>query len=194
MKKILLILLFCLNYFFANAQSINYIKFRNTENNKVFKLITNRYFQIHLKNYLLPFFSSKITNSYDSLFGIKLKLIGCNKDSLLFNENISIPIYAITKIDRVKQQTVVNSILLASNMSVMGIVNYYTVSKYHHVSPIFFSNLPFILFGTALLTTIPNSKKGFYLHNWIIEEYKYYDPNLDCTFSFKTKNIFNQIK
>ena len=106
MRKIQLILLFCLIYFFANAQSSNHIKFRNTDNNKVFKLNTNRHFQIQLKNYFLPFFSSEITNSYDSIFGIKLKLIVCNNDSLLFNINISIPIYAITKIDRVKQQTI----------------------------------------------------------------------------------------
>ena len=120
MRKIQLILLFCLIYFFANAQSFNYIKFRNTDNNKVFKLNTNRHFQIHLKNYLLPFFSSEITNSFDSIFGIKLKLIVCNNDSLLFNINISIPIYFITKIDRVKQHTIGTSILLASNMSVTG--------------------------------------------------------------------------
>lgn len=140
-----------LNLFFANAQSTNYIKFRNTDYNKVFKLITNRYFQIHLKNYLLPFFGSEITNSYDSISGIKLKLIGCNKDSLLFNKNIAIPIYAITKIDRIKQQTIGNRILLASNMSVMGIVNYYTVSKYHHIVPVFFFKHTFNIIWNILI-------------------------------------------
>ncbi len=157
-----------LNLFFANAQSTNYIKFRNTDYNKVFKLITNRYFQIHLKNYLLPFFGSEITNSYDSISGIKLKLIGCNKDSLLFNKNIAIPIYAITKIDRIKQQTIGNRILLASNMSVMGIVNYYSIKIPPYSSCFFFSNIPLILFGTSLLTSILHPKKGLYLNNWII--------------------------
>lgn len=193
-KKMLVTILLLAAITVLKAQSINYIKFKNNTEYNTYKMITNRVYNIKLKPYLIPYFPDSLINLNHPTFGIKLKLVGCKKDSLLFKGGISIPIYAIERIDRVKRVTEINSILLAINLSIIGVVNYYTISKYHHFTPIVFSNLPFILAGTALLADMPGKKKEFYISDWTLEEYRFYDSKLDTIFYYNLnkKNSSNK--
>lgn len=183
-KKILFTILLLMAIIVLNAQSINYIKFTNNTENQTHKMLTNEVYHLKLKPYLIPYFPDSLINLNHPTFGIKLKLVGCKKDSLLFKGGIAIPIYAIERIDRINQTTKFNSILLAINLSVIGVVNYYTISKYHHFMPIVFTNIPFILTGAALLINMNSKKKEFYIGEWTLEEYRYYNSTLKTIFFY----------
>lgn len=166
------------------AQSNNYIKFEGENNEKPTKLLTNKSYQVKLK----PNYIYNVNKTYDSLEGIRLYLIGCNKDSLYFNNELSIPLFAIESIDNIKRQTIICSSLLALNLSIIGVANYYTISKINHFDILLFLNLPFLLTGFGLVNSIPNSQKTFYVSNYFIIKYSYYNRKTKKTYTYGIKN------
>lgn len=177
------------------AQSIDYIKFAGNNGENGFKILINKNYKVILNPYLVSNVLAGNDSIYDSKTGMNLKLIGCNKDSLFFENGIGIPLAVIKSLDNIKQRTILYSNLLAINLSIIGIVNYNTFTKYHQYPMIILPNIPFVIIGTVLLIGMPNEKNKIYLNKHHIKEYRYYDVNTNKINSFgvyNPKNIFDK--
>lgn len=186
MKKLFFYILLFFYSLLITAQSHNYIKFEGANNEKLTKLLINKSYLVKLKsNYIYH-----INKTYDSSEGIRLYLIGCNKDSLYFKDELNIPLFAIESIDNIKRQTILYSSLLALNLSIIGVANYYTISKINHFDILLYLNLPFLIGGIGLIDSIPNPQKTFYVSNYSIKEYCYYNRKIKkiCSYGFKNQN------
>ncbi|MFZ4797027.1 MAG: hypothetical protein ACOYMA_06000 [Bacteroidia bacterium] len=193
-KQLYFIFLFLVFGLTTSAQTVDYIKFEGTNNEKGFMLFIGKEYFVKLNPYLITNVLNLADSNYNPDKGIKLKLSGCNKDSLFFEKDIGIPIMVIQSLDNIIDQTIMHSIGIAVNFAVIGVINYSMWQKFNHYQFTLAASSPFALTAIILAISKPKNSK-FYMNRHYIKEYRYRNKVTNKIHYYnisKKKNIFGE--
>ncbi len=192
-KQVYFIFFFLVLGLTTTAQTIDYIKFEGTNGEKGFILFIGKEYQVKLNPYLITNVLNMLDSNYDPKIGIKLKLSGCTKDSLFFENRIGIPIMVIQSLDNIKSQTILHSIVIATNFAIIGVINYSMWLKFNDYKFTLAASSPFALISIILAVKMPNQNSKFYMNRHYIKAYSYRNKETNKVYSYNTgkqKNIF----